>query len=303
MKFYLAIIFFAFCFFANYTARTQNTGAVQIIVTYHDESQDKLFSLDIRDSVIQRAYFNSDHTFSGLTPGIYNIKVYNGFPETRLMTVYNVEVFSDSLTVCYLSYPEQYREELIDTVYESEGLAQVYLGLTYGISDKNNKGLIRDAFNLKLGMIAMTCINKHLALGGILGFYNYNHTRFLKDSSVFMPADHLKENYSYCYFPIGVNVSFSLNDMTKSPSKRIMLDLGATYNAPLWFRHSFKENNQTTLTRKIQKYNDFNAYCAFAVTPFSIWAEYRLTDFLKDGFPEMPRLNIGIVFLFYRNSE
>jgi len=81
----------------------------------------------------------------------------------------------------------------------------------------------------------------------------------------------------------------------KDKSPGLILDIGAKYNFPLYFRHAYRVDNRKYHRQWIHQYKDLSAYADIIINQkFGLSAEYRLSDYLKAGYPELPRWVFGI---------
>ena len=106
-----------------------------------------------------------------------------------------------------------------------------------------------------------------------------------------------KEKYFYWKASLGPTMRLFI---TKPPNKYgLFIDLSAFYNLPIRFRYVAVDGNTTITDKSIHQFTDFSGFMRIGINNWlSFTGEYRLSNFLKSNYPEMPRLQLGIDFMF-----
>lgn len=129
---------------------------------------------------------------------------------------------------------------------------------------------------------------------------SYTSTYINKHASFHEHIDIDHERYIYWDFHAGTFIRFSFEDLYDQSGDMggFFIDLGARYSLPLIFRHVVVDGNVKTKTKGIHQFTDISAYARIGYEPFTLFAEYRITNYLKDPYFEQPQLHLGIAFTF-----
>ncbi|MFZ9847381.1 MAG: hypothetical protein ACO3EE_04450 [Flavobacteriales bacterium] len=79
--------------------------------------------------------------------------------------------------------------------------------------------------------------------------------------------------------------------------KSSFIDLGAAYQLPFAGNYSYKNEDQKTIISNLHQYTDFSAFTRIGYKNLAFYAKYRLLDYLKAGYPELPKLQVGVSIL------
>jgi hypothetical protein len=271
-------------------------GTSKITVNSHNElSENNIFSCELyfRDSLVQKREFNGNIDFVDLLPGIYNFIVFEN--NTKVISVHNIEAVADSITVVFFQNPSFSLISVEDTL--DEGDVFLVLGFQYGLPGTSVNNFILNSYEYSFGF-AFYASSKRFYNVGFYSGLGYNYAPFEKDTSMYLPTSGKKEFYSYLSYQFGFLNRFSFFD-TEKKNRGLTADLGLLYNLPIFFRHIYHEEaDQQLISRKIHKFNDFRAMASVGYAPLCIRVEYRLTNFVKKDFPELPKLTIGLMLEF-----
>jgi hypothetical protein len=249
--------------------------------------------LYLRDSLIQKSEYNGTIDFNDLVPGIYKFIVFEN--NSKVISVHNIEAIADSVTVVLYQNPTLSRVSIEETL--NEGDVFLALGFQYGLPGTSGNNFISSSYEYSLGFAFFGSSRGFYSAGFYSGF-GYNYALFEKDTTMYPPASGNKEFYSYLSYQFGFLNRLSFFDSGQK-KRGLAAEVGIFYNLPIFFRHIYREeNDQQRVSRKIHKFNDFRAMASIGYAPVSIKFEYRLTNFMKKDFPEIPKMSLGLVLDF-----
>lgn len=121
----------------------------------------------------------------------------------------------------------------------------------------------------------------------------------------FKTPDTLYTNERYFGASCGLSIYFRFIPTTikSSGGKGLFFDLGAGYSLPYYYAHSrFTGKYNRISTRHIKNYNDVQAMFRVGYSWWSLNANYRFTNVLKETYIETPKLTFGIEILLPMNN-
>lgn len=108
----------------------------------------------------------------------------------------------------------------------------------------------------------------------------------------------IKSNYySYLIGQVDVKFRFTTSNQQVGEIKpnSIFVDLGFTYNLPLYFKEITRFDAQEKMVNSfIHQYSDMSIYANIGVSNGQIFFAYRPFDFIKGNLQELPKFNLGI---------
>lgn len=273
------------------------TGKLEIILCfseYYDFKVDDKYILYSGDSLVSEDFLGEESMIEidSLKPGVYNIELY--INDTLFLRRYNIVCKQDSVSQYTIDVENPYFKSKYDTISDLE----IYSGLFYGPNIINESPYIMGSFSYNLGVninLAKYC--KHFSSWLIYGF-EYAYTAFNNDTTMYPPAPVKYERYSNLNLNLGFFNRFSFfksdeNSITES----LVLDLGLSYNFPIVFRHMYNIDNRKFVTMGLHQFSNFSVFSRFSYGSVAITGEYRIFDYVKGDFPEVPMLRLGVSFL------
>lgn len=235
-----------------------------------------------------------------LPEGRYTLDVFiNGELRT---TRYSIEIEEGMTTYVTVAADEQYMYECCDSLPTAGG--DGIFGLAYG------QGFLEDTdypiehyFRIRMGGDVLAVLNRHFAIG-FMGTTDFSLATIKKDTNLYTTPGNKNERFIYWTFGYSVFIRLSAANMQHVYSyleldgpPKPFIDIGATYNLPLRFRYTAAKGTTREQARFIHNYLDFAAFARIGIGPVAFTGTYRLTNFVKDNWPEMPRLQLGLSFV------
>lgn len=184
---------------------------------------------------------------------------------------------------------------IVSPVTNSPEYYYPYFSLGYGtkILEEVNYP-VQHLFRLGAGGFLIFPISRHLGLG-----YNPESTFELAlpfKNADFRPLQNYRhERYFYWSFKLGLFMRLTTFNMKQPHKGGMFLDLGANYNLPIYFRLVGLYENHKDITRFIHKFNDVSLTARIGSDKLTLYGQYRLFDFVKYPYPQMPLLSFGLI--------
>jgi hypothetical protein len=234
-----------------------------------------------------------------LVPGVYVYTLYrNETNGARAIISDTVQIISERIThldLSYYTYSDYYEFDEVDSIGEvidySKG--EIKLGAYYGSNIPDGDNLFLNEFGFSFNQGGMATLSKHIGFIGSVG-YDYSQTYFTKDSSLITLENRTLERYSSLNLNFSIGFRFATHNLRKYTLKGAFLDIGTTYYLPLRFRHVVVYDKDKISRRGIHEFTDWRAYAAIGWFPVQVFAEYRIMDFMKENYPELPQYRIGV---------
>lgn len=184
--------------------------------------------------------------------------------------------------------------------------AEIQFGVGYFNGQwEDPASLLKKNFSINYSANGWTAFTKHFGLlyGGGIGISQHY---FDKDTTLFPEIQHTKktERYASVFINYELKVRFSTGNQQlvkgsdNMSSSKFFIDLGAGYYLPLLFNHTaVYKGSKKFIDRNIHNFNDFRTFVNIGFAPVSIYAEYRLSDFVRGNNPQLPKLHTGIRLL------
>jgi hypothetical protein len=171
-----------------------------------------------------------------------------------------------------------------------------YIQLGYGTQTlETNNYSLKHLFKFAAGGFLNYPITKRIAFG-INPECNFQYAVPRRDTSFRGNANYLYERITYLNFKYGFYFRISTFNMRQEHKGGFFLDAGANYYFPIFFRHAGIYDNHKDITRFIHKYNDVSLLARIGTDLISAEVNYRLFNFVKGGFEQLPILTFGINF-------
>lgn len=269
---------------------------VQMYTSYFDSEPAYNAYLVLNNERIQEQSFDeydNDIYFKDLSPGFYNIEIERN--DTLINTIHAVEVKENNLTKIDVTIDGRtFCDECEDTTRTE--FFEILTGLSYGSDFLDDDNIFAtQQYRTSLQLHQNFLISKNFSVGIGAG-YNYSQTYFNTDSSFAQVPGIKNERYSYFDISYIFFLRFNPYNMKKDPARGLFIDAGVHYNFPMAFRHAYSVDNIRYMTARIHKYNDFSVIGRIGFYPVSLHAEYRLSDYVRHGFPQQPKLKAGITY-------
>lgn len=280
-------ILFSLCFLSFFSQK----GNLEI--SYNDwESGDVVIELykGKGDTIVDSCFYSfCECAFNDLNVGEYNIKIIKD--DTLIKRLYKVEVEDGKIT-SYYSYGESIStNEIADTIVH-----ELFTTTINYLSSLNNPGfnkLINREFRFGFLQGSSFLINKNIELG-IKGGVEFSLTDFKNDTSLLGLTGVRRERYFDWNLSIEPSIRFSTNNRRSYESKGLFVELGTCYHFPLVFRHVYSLNQSRYTQSRIHNFNNLEGVLRLGYEEFSIMASYRFFNVVKDNFPQLPKLNVGL---------
>lgn len=141
--------------------------------------------------------------------------------------------------------------------------------------------------------------SKHIGFMGGGGF-SLSHYAIAKDTSFTEVTQWKKqyEYYNYLSMNFDIRLRFSLglqNNPDIEERLKALLDVGVKYNLPLIFRHTARYDGFRKTSRGgLHQFTDARLYVNLGWEYAGVFVEYRLFNFLKGNYPEVPKISFGL---------
>lgn len=286
-----------------------NPKSSKLKITTNIHDKDSCFSIYVtnnKDTLYSNGFTTEDYiSLDTLYSGTYKINIYNNKRQNELYFTKYISLPPD--TIIYLHINLDSNEELVynDQVLNQEIEDKEEVQFTLGYLDSRwieKNPVIINNFSLGVTAYYYAPFAKHF--GFLIGVgAGFSQHYFSKDTS-FMKSNLSKAKYErYSNLKLNIEAKFRVcsGNHRKSRHSRPMLtlDVGAGYYFPILFRHVANyDAGQKTVNRFIHQFTDVRAFVNFGFYPVTVFAEYRLSDFLIGNYPELPLYNVGLRFLF-----
>ena len=244
------------------------------------------------DSMVYNVPVNNyDNTMYGIKPGEYSLYFYI---DDTLTSIEKGIIIKPGQSTNFYYYNHQEWVPFSDSL-DVEYDAEFNSSFSFGLPDKLNNPMVSGEYKISQGVTSFAYSNRYFAVGSING-YNVGYTSFYKNQNPF-GLDNIKRQ-RYFSLELHTGVLLRLSALKKGDLFNVgpVLDFGLLYNLPLPFRHVYVQDNQKVITKKIHNYKDFSVICRVGYLPVTVIAEYRLSNYVKNGMPQLPRLKVGICY-------
>lgn len=298
MKPYILVLF-ALCYFQSFG----QTGKISIRIAEQipiDSIQAKII-VSRNDSVVREVIYKDDCCYTpidSLPVGVYKLAI----RKTHYidMSYENITVLeNDMLSLyCYLQRTPSARLKDIsrDSTMYSFGSEDLAFSFQFFNNNLFNTGdIVQSVYSFGIKSTFLEYPYQRVGFGVTVG--STISSCLLKKKQVYNfiePVD--KEKYFYWKASLGPTMRLFI---TKPPNEYgIFIDFSALYNLPIRFRYMAIDGNTKTTERSIHQFTDFSGFMRVGINHWlSFTAEYRLSNFLKSNFPEMPKIQLGIDLL------
>ena len=294
------IAFFILAIISSLTAQSQDTLDFHLEIILQDEYGIEITEMDSvnltvfnKDTIF---YFrNADYSIQlDLPEGKYTIKAEGA--KHYAMSILDVEVRSCCLSqvVVVMNYADKICDP-DDSLKNEISLMRIYFDYDFNHpSFGNNDGAFKNGYRIRMSNHYMFGVSKRWDVGNINSF----DWGWQQIDSLVNPAFEKELNrarYSWFKWCLGVTNSFMISGVkTEDYRDDFILNFGATWNMPLMFRYTEVGGGTKQFKRGIHKWNEFQAEARLTYGPVGFGATYRLTQYLKGDYPEMPRVMLSL---------
>ena len=201
----------------------------------------------------------------------------------------------ETTSIDALTTNQEFQESKFDTVQEYMNETDIFGMYGPGKLPPDTSSLFKDTWKLGITEGIFWDVSRYYAPGFTLGT-NAAWTRFDKNSGL-DSVIHKHERYFALNLSAAFMNRFTFYDARTIDNMGVTLDLGLEYNYPLLFRHVEVDGNQKLIERKIHQFNDLSVVARLGYPPVMFTVEYRVLDYLKGPFPQVPPLRIGLTFV------
>ncbi len=262
------------------------------------ESGYTLYLMRESDTVRKIDFYESDLIeLDSLEDGNYRVYIYDESTPGEYIIKRFFTLQQDVKTVVSLDL--YYDEEIKEPEYGMVQKTELQLSLGYFHSpwaDKNS--ITKDNFSASYSGHYWGAFSKHA--GFLLGSgFSFSQHYFDRDTSLFqaIPFKKVFERYTAINMMYEVKFRFSSGDQKSEDfnSSKFFVDIGAGYYLPLLFNHSaMYRGSKKVIERNIHQFKDFRAFVNIGFAPVTVFLEYRLSDYIRKDYPELPKYNVGI---------
>lgn len=298
MKPYILVLF-ALCYFQSFG----QTGKISIRIKEQipiDSIQAKII-VSRNDSVVREVIYKDDCCYTildSLPVGVYKLAI----QKTHYidMSYENITILENDKLSIYCSLERtpsaQFKDISRDSSmysYGSEDLAFSFQSFNNDLFNTDNT--VRNVYSFGIKTIFLEYPHKRVGFGVTVG--TTISSCLLKKNQVYNFTEPVeKEKYFYWKASLGPTMRLFI---TKPPNEYgIFIDFSAFYNLPIRFRYLAIDGKTRTTQKSIHQFTDFSGFMRVGINHWlSFTAEYRLSNFLKSNYPEMPKIQLGIDLL------
>lgn len=239
------------------------------------------------DSISFR-FQSSDDTTMVVPGGLYSLKYFINDSLKAVHFNLNVKGGRENRITLPCGYISGFDRDTTLTSYMSTNFFALY-----GTAILENKSIyqIKDSYEFGFTQGAFEKVGKKYFLGILFGT-NFQQANFYKSRTIAIPGPHDKERYFAWNFNMCLMNRWHF---AKSKHRDYFIDFGIGYNLPFLFRHVIVDGNTRTQTSRIRKFNDMYGIIKIGGGLVALQAEYSFFDNLFVGYPEMPRIQVGVV--------
>jgi len=294
------ISFFILAIISSLAAQSQDTLNYHLEIILQDEYGMEITDIDSVDVTI----FNDDTVFVfthaeysiqlDIPEGKYAIKAEGtGYYSTSITDI-EVRSCCHSQVVVVLNY-EDGKCDPADSLKNEISLMRFYFDYDFNHpSFGNNDGAFKNGYQIRMSNHNMFGISKRWDLGTINSFgWGWQQI----DSLVSSPFENELDRARYTWFKWGLGLTNSLiisGVKTEMSNDDFILNFGATWNMPIMFRYTEVNGSTKQFKRGIHKWNELQAEARLTYGAIGFGATYRLREYLKYDYPEMPRLMLSL---------
>lgn len=294
------ISFFILAIISSLTAHSQDTTDYHLEIILQDE-----YGIEITDiDSISLTVFNEDTVFYfenaeysiqlDLPEGKYSLKAEGrGYYSTDIKDI-EVRLCCLSQIVVVLNY-EDGKCDPADSLKHEISLMRFYFDYDFNHpSFGNNDGAFGNGYQMGMSNHNMFGISKRWDMGTINSFdWGWQQIDSLVAPAFESELD--RARYSWFKWGLGLTNTFMISGVkTEDQRDDFILNFGATWNMPIMFRYTEVNGSTKQFKRGIHKWNEFQAEARLTYGPIGFGATYRLTEYLKGDYPEMPRLMLSL---------
>lgn len=232
-----------------------------------------------------------------IAAGFYRFELY--MDESMIQVLDPVEIVDGEETIVEMKLPTVSHIKEFDYGEDFHALMNFNYSTGGYMINQDPKFKSNNNFGLKFGF--QQRLWNYQSLGFEYG-YNVNFIQLQEAGFMYPDQNFKKEKYFYSNMDFFLYTRIALYNLRTNRKAGAFIDLGATYNFPLFFRHVGVLDEFKGVTHKLHRYNDFTLYGRIGYGAFAFTFQYGLTNFIKEPFPQVPLIKAGISFLLYDNS-
>lgn len=308
MKIYRFLIITFFIVLSQSKAFSQ-TGELVVNSYYSD-----LDSIEVKlyddDSLIVKFILKSNYDSKEIPIGHYNVVIIINNTYKNHQSFDNIKIEENCRTEIYINLSDihyesdhNYNYSIFDQVDETvKALSYTSFHVLLGNNFINQNDNFNTYYDFGFNIGGLFSATKYLSFGAQYGS-SISNSYFNKSASLSLNPNLDSEKYLYWSFNSTFLTRIKTFNYTRYKIHGPYLDLGINYNLPLMIRYIVKDGYTRTATKRIHNFNDFSAMGRFCYSVFALTVDYRLTHVLKNPYPELPRLKIGLTILIVNNSS
>ena len=253
-----------------------------------------MLELFLKDSLVRHEVYDDINTeFNSLKEGSYKLVVKD--KGDHVTTYEGISVSNDSTTNIFL-YSWNYQKECDSCLLRKDGLVEVDFGILYSEPLPGDNSLINRSFSAYYGATSWMGYEKTLDVGG--GFGYYYEQASLDTSLSFEGINQNTQRFMNTGFRLEAKGRLAFFEHRNYDERGILIDIGLAYMAPILFRRVIRTGEFRATSSRIHKYTDFRPFVRVGYAPVTISLEHRLSNFVKDDLPQLPKWSLGFHLLF-----
>jgi hypothetical protein len=231
--------------------------------------------------------------FDSIKPGSYTLSLWI---EPDYYSKKNIIIVRDSILSFYTTIEKPYYSKIYDSLRSEIPEASFFMNIG-PLNIKNNVDpRLNNSYTVGTSQHFLFPLANHFSfltnVGSSITYEDFKNSQTLNPAFIKKRERMLAWN-----FIMGIGNRISFNNARVNATKGVIIDYGANYNFPLLFNHSIINGPNRIVNKRIHQFTDFSTFVRIGYFPVTIIAEYRLSDYVISGYPEMPKLKFGIEIL------
>lgn len=282
---------------------------IQFIAPDRDSTRYMIYILKNSDTICKELFvidYNSfDFTRDSIYPDQYKLKICKYFKPDEFSYAEIIELYPDSVTNLSIDISSYASYHKLDSstrgrIVNSRG--EGHISLSYLNGSWIEPTYLKSCYTLGWSSYYWHTFSKHLGFSEGIGLgynqYNFKHDTSFVNTPQFNTINE-KYNYLDAHFDLKFRISSGNQQLNNMPTGWI-IDIGLTYYVPVIFKHVIKfEDNKKLTNSRLHQFRDLRAFINLGYSHFSVFYEYRLSDFVLGNYPELPKYNAGIRFFIF----
>ncbi len=239
-----------------------------------------------------------------ILPGKYTLHIFSCKKPDEFIITREFEIVADSQTVIRINayIDESHSSNFVDP---KASKFEMRFSFSYARKDHSaNPEWMQFGINFVEGASYYKPITKHI---GVLEGINlgYGYYRFSGDTAFINRLPYvkkIKDRYEYLNLQFDSRIRISSGSQQQTPLHHAgwFIDIGIIYYLPLALTYKARYEDDIVLRKySFHRFKDLRAVAEFGYSYITVFGEYRLFDFMKRNFAELPKYRFGLAIHVY----